>query len=93
MIGWDPSLYDAMIDVDKIVEIENLDTKYSKYTSEIHTHIRKFMIEAIGQDCYGFPDPLGRGFPPWIFFLFFQVLLQQHRHRSFFQLKRLLNRQ
>ena len=58
MIGWDPSLYDAMIDVDKIVEIESLDTKYSKYTSEIHTHIRKFMIEAIGQDCYGFPDPL-----------------------------------
>jgi len=58
MIGWDPSLYDAMIDVDKILEIESLDTKYSKYTSEIHTHIRKFMIEAIGQDCYGFPDPL-----------------------------------
>ena len=26
MIGWDPSLYDAMIDVDKIVEIESLDT-------------------------------------------------------------------
>ena len=28
VIGWDPSLYDAMIDSDKIKEIDSIGTKY-----------------------------------------------------------------
>ena len=35
MIGWDPSLYDAMIDINKINEIESLNTKFSKFTNDI----------------------------------------------------------
>jgi len=45
MIGWDPSLYDAMIDSSKITEIDLLDTKYSKFTNDIQVVLRKMMQE------------------------------------------------
>ena len=58
MIGWDPSLYDAMIDSSKITEIDLLDTKYSKFTNDIQVVLRKMMQEIFGEDGYDLPDPL-----------------------------------
>ncbi|MDA2970145.1 MAG: nucleoside hydrolase [Actinomycetota bacterium] len=58
MIGWDPSLYDAMIDNRKIVEIEKLNTKYSKFTNDIQVVLRQMMKEIFGEDSYDLPDPL-----------------------------------
>ena len=58
MIGWDPSLYDAMIDSAKITEIDLLDTKYSKFTNDIQVVLRKMMQEIFGEDGYDLPDPL-----------------------------------
>ena len=58
MIGWDPSLYDAMIDIDKINEIASIDTKFSKFTNDIQVTLREMMKELLGQDAYDLPDPL-----------------------------------
>ena len=58
MIGWDPSLYDAMIDLDKINEIASIDTKFSKFTNDIQVTLREMMKELLGQDAYDLPDPL-----------------------------------
>jgi purine nucleosidase len=58
MIGWDPSLYDAMIDSSKIAEIDLLETKYSKFTNDIQVVLRKMMQEIFGEDGYDLPDPL-----------------------------------
>ena len=58
MIGWDPSLYDAMIDINKINEIESLNTKFSKFTNDIQVVLREMMKELLNQDAYDLPDPL-----------------------------------
>jgi len=58
MIGGDPSLYDAMIDINKINEIESLNTKFSKFTNDIQVVLRKMMQEIFGEDGYDLPDPL-----------------------------------
>ena len=43
MIGWDPSLYDAMIDTEKIQEIDAIGTKFSKFTNDIQVVLREMM--------------------------------------------------
>ena len=58
MIGWDPSLYDAMIDSDKIKEIDSIGTKYSAFTNDIQVVLREMMKEIFGTDSYDLPDPL-----------------------------------
>ena len=58
MIGWDPSLYDAMIDINKINEIESLNTKFSKFTNDIQVVLREMMKDIFGSDSYDLPDPL-----------------------------------
>ena len=58
VIGWDPSLYDAMIDTEKIQEIESIDTKYSKFTNDIQVVLREMMKDIFGSDSYDLPDPL-----------------------------------
>tara|TARA_B100000212_G_scaffold36935_1_gene23958 strand:+ start:1581 stop:2567 length:987 start_codon:yes stop_codon:yes gene_type:complete len=58
MIGWDPSLYDAMIDINKINEIESINTKFSKFTNDIQVVLREMMKELLNQDAYDLPDPL-----------------------------------
>jgi purine nucleosidase len=58
VIGWDPSLYDAMIDTEKIQEIESIGTKYSKFTNDIQVVLREMMKDIFGSDSYDLPDPL-----------------------------------
>jgi purine nucleosidase len=58
VIGWDPSLYDAMIDTEKIQEIDNIGTKYSKFTNDIQVVLREMMKDIFGSDSYDLPDPL-----------------------------------
>ena len=58
VIGWDPSLYDAMIDTEKIQEIESIGTKYSKFTNDIQVVLREMMKDICGSDSYDLPDPL-----------------------------------
>lgn len=58
MVGWDPSLYDAMIDENKIKEIDEIGTKFSKFTNEIQVVLREMMKEIFNQDGYDLPDPL-----------------------------------
>jgi purine nucleosidase len=58
MIGWDPSLYDAMIGSENIIEIDSLNTKYSEFTNKIQINNRKMMQEILGEDAYDLPDPL-----------------------------------
>ena len=58
VIGWDPSLLDAMIDEDKVNEIEKIGTKYSKFTNEIQVVLREMIKDIFGHDGYDLPDPL-----------------------------------
>ena len=58
VIGWDPSLYDAMIDSDKIKEIDSIGTKYSSFTNDIQVVLREMMKDIFGTDSYDLPDPL-----------------------------------
>ena len=58
VIGWDPSLYDAMIDSDKIKEIDAIGTKYSTFTNDIQVVLREMMKDIFGTDSYDLPDPL-----------------------------------
>ena len=58
VIGWDPSLYDAMIDSDKIKEIDSIGTKYSTFTNDIQVVLREMMKDIFGTDSYDLPDPL-----------------------------------
>ena len=58
VIGWDPSLYDAMIDTEKIQEIDAIGTKFSKFTNDIQVVLREMMKDIFGSDSYDLPDPL-----------------------------------
>ena len=58
VIGWDPSLYDAMISTEKIHEIDSIGTKYSKFTNDIQVVLREMMKDIFGSDSYDLPDPL-----------------------------------
>ena len=58
VIGWDPSLYDAMIDTEKIHEIDAIGTKFSKFTNDIQVVLREMMKDIFGSDSYDLPDPL-----------------------------------
>ena len=58
VIGWDPSLYDAMIDTEKIQEIDAIGTKFSKFTNDIQVVLREMMKDIFGTDSYDLPDPL-----------------------------------
>ena len=58
VIGWDPSLYDAMIDTEKIQEIDAIGTKFSRFTNDIQVVLREMMKDIFGSDSYDLPDPL-----------------------------------
>ena len=47
-----------MIDINKINEIESLNTKFSKFTNDIQVVLREMMKELLNQDAYDLPDPL-----------------------------------
>jgi purine nucleosidase len=58
VIGWDPSYLDGTLNLERVNEIDLINTKYSKFTNDIFGRVRNLVLEVMGQESYSLPDPL-----------------------------------